>query len=36
MTKQNADTRYLPDAEPHITLGKIGAAVVAAWPRRPD
>lgn len=33
MTKQNADTRYLPDAEPHLTLGKIGAAVVAAWPR---
>jgi beta-lactamase class A len=36
MTKQNADTRYLPDNEAHITLGKIGAAVVAAWPRRPD
>jgi beta-lactamase class A len=36
MTKQNADTRYLPDNEAQITLGKIGAAVVAAWPRRPD
>jgi beta-lactamase class A len=36
MTKQNADTRYLPDNEAHITLGKIGAAVVAAWPRRPE
>ena len=36
MTKQNADTRYMPDAEAHITLGKLGAAVVAAWPRRPE
>jgi beta-lactamase class A len=36
MTKQNADTRYLPDNEAHITLGRIGAAVVAAWPRRPE
>jgi beta-lactamase class A len=36
MTKQNVDTRYLPDTEAHVTLGKIGAAVVAAWPRRPD
>jgi beta-lactamase class A len=36
MTKQNADTRYVPDNEAHVTLGKIGAAVVAAWPRRPD
>jgi len=36
MTKQNTDTRYLPDTEAHVTLGKIGAAVVAAWPRRPD
>lgn len=33
-TKQNADTRYLPDNEAHIALGKIGAAVVAAWPRK--
>ena len=36
MTKQNTDTRYMPDAEAHITLGKLGAAVVAAWPRRPE
>jgi beta-lactamase class A len=34
MTKQNADTRYVIDAEPQVTLGKIGAAVVAAWPRK--
>jgi beta-lactamase class A len=36
MTKQNADTRYLPDNEAHVTLGKIGAAVVTAWPRKPE
>lgn len=36
MTKQNADTRYMPDNEAHITLGKLGAAIVAAWPRRPN
>ena len=34
MTKANADTRYMPDNEAHISLGKIGAAVVAAWPRK--
>ena len=32
-TKQNTDTRYVPDNEAHVALGKIGAAVVAAWPR---
>lgn len=36
MTKQNTDTRYLPDNEAHVALGRIGAAVVAAWPRRPE
>jgi beta-lactamase class A len=35
LTKQNTDTRYLPDNEAHVALGKIGAAVVAAWPRKP-
>jgi beta-lactamase class A len=34
MTKQNADTRYMSENEAHIALGKIGAAVVAAWPRK--
>ena len=34
LTKQNADTRYLPDNEAHLTLGKIGAAIIAAWPRK--
>jgi beta-lactamase class A len=33
-TKANVDTRYLPDNEGHVSLGKIGAAVVAAWPKR--
>jgi beta-lactamase class A len=32
-TKQNIDTRYLPDNEGHVTLGKVGSAVVAAWPK---
>jgi len=35
LTKQNTDTRYLPDNEAHVALGRIGAAVVAAWPRKP-
>lgn len=35
-TKQNADTRYLPDNEAQVNLGKIGAAVVAAWPKREE
>lgn len=34
LTKQNADTRYAPDNEAHLTLGKIGQAVVAAWPKK--
>lgn len=34
MTKQNADTRYMSENEAHIALGKIGAAVMAAWPRK--
>ena len=33
-TKQNADTRWLVDNEAQQSLGKIGAAVVAAWPRK--
>ena len=33
-TKQNTDTRWLVDNEGQVTLGKIGAAVVAAWPKR--
>jgi beta-lactamase class A len=33
-TKQNTDIRWVVDNEAQVTLGKIGAAVVAAWPRR--
>lgn len=33
LTKQNTDTRYLPDNEAHLTLGRIGAAIVSAWPK---
>jgi beta-lactamase class A len=33
-TKQNADARWLVDNEAQVALGKLGAAIVAAWPRR--
>jgi beta-lactamase class A len=33
-TKQNADTRWVVDNEAQVSLGKIGAAVVAAWPKK--
>jgi beta-lactamase class A len=32
-TKQNQDIRWVVDNEAQISLGKLGAAVVAAWPR---
>lgn len=35
-TKQNADTRWVVDNEAQVSLGKIGAAVVAAWPKKTD
>lgn len=34
-TKQNADTRWVVDNEAQVALGRIGAAVVAAWPPKP-
>ncbi len=34
LTKENKDTRYMPDNEAHLALGKIGLAVVGAWPRK--
>jgi beta-lactamase class A len=34
-TKQNTDIRWLVDNEAQVTLGKIGAAVVEAWSRKP-
>ena len=33
-TKQNADTRWVVDNEAQVTLGKLGAAIVAAWPKK--
>lgn len=33
-TKENKDTRYLVDNEAQVALGKIGAVVVGAWPRK--
>ncbi|MDB4876754.1 MAG: putative beta-lactamase precursor [Gemmatimonadetes bacterium] len=35
LTKENTDTRWVVDNEAQVTLGKIGAAVVAAWPAKP-
>jgi beta-lactamase class A len=32
-TKQNQDIRWVVDNEAQVSLGKLGAAVVAAWPR---
>lgn len=32
-TKQNRDIRWVVDNEAQVTLGKVGAAVVAAWPK---
>ena len=34
-TKQNRDTRYVVDNEAQVSLGKLGAAIVSAWPRSP-
>lgn len=33
-TKQNTDIRWVVDNEAQVSLGKIGAAVVAAWPKK--
>jgi beta-lactamase class A len=35
LTKENADTSYAVDAEPHLTIGRMGAAVLRAWPAPP-
>jgi beta-lactamase class A len=35
-TKQNTDIRWVVDNEAQLSLGKIGAAVVAAWPKKPE
>lgn len=36
LTKQNTDTRWIVDNEPQQLMGRIGAAIVAAWPRKPE
>jgi beta-lactamase class A len=33
-TKANADTRWIVDNEPQVLMGRMGAAVVKAWPRK--
>jgi beta-lactamase class A len=33
-TKANTDTRWIVDNEAQVSLGKIGSAVVAAWPKK--
>jgi beta-lactamase class A len=33
-TKQNTDTRWMVDNEGQVSLGKIGAAIVSAWPKK--
>ena len=35
LTKENADTRWLLDSEPQLTMARMGAAIVGAWPRAP-
>jgi beta-lactamase class A len=34
MTKENQDQRWVLDNEAQLTLAKIGAAIVGAWPRK--
>jgi len=33
-TKQNTDIRWVVDNEGQVSLGKIGAAIVSAWPKK--
>jgi beta-lactamase class A len=35
LTKENADASYALDADPHLTIARMGAAVVRAWPAAP-
>ena len=35
-TKENTDIRWVVDNEAQVSLGKVGAAVVAAWPKKPE
>ena len=31
LTKQNADTRWVLDSEPQLTMARMGEAIVRAW-----
>jgi beta-lactamase class A len=33
LTKENADQRWVLDSEPQVTMARMGAAIVDAWPR---
>ena len=33
LTRENADTRWVLDSEPQVTMARMGAAIAAAWPR---
>jgi beta-lactamase class A len=35
LTRENVDQRWVLDSEPQRTMGELGRAVVAAWPRLP-
>ena len=35
-TKQNTDTHWVVDNEAQVLMGRMGAAVVRAWPRKPE
>ena len=36
LTKGNADTRWVLDSEPQLTMARMGEAIVGAWRRRED
>jgi beta-lactamase class A len=36
LTKDNADTRWVLDSEPQLTMARMGEAIVNAWRRRED
>ena len=33
LTRENADTRWVLDSEPQLLMSRMGAAIVAAWPK---
>src|SRR5262245_20501100 len=35
-TKQNTDTHWVVDNEAQLLMGRVGAAVLTAWPRKPE